>query len=575
MGLTLALVWSLAAHATPPVVDPVLDLGGGLADAEYLPLPDGRVAIAAIASAPQGLSWVLLPERAGAGGAGTWTVLPTPGGTLVSADDGIWAVTAWDAPLRAGRVWQLDGTSWQPRPTLPDGTGVGGVQAVRVDAGGVAVWAHRSGTLVERRVRDGVWRDRTHPNTTAWDDEGTVYLRTRATVHGRRRHAVPQVTADAPLVFDEDAAGRPLFVAADDGRLRVWFAGAAHTEAVPASERVDRSVCPETPRTEVVVVHQLPTDGRLAFGPREAVVPWVQSTQTLQTRCVERPPHPCDPAGPVDTCPRGPIYDFPPVRGSESWTRELKVLRGHGDQWEAVSIEVPFQPVRVLDTRVEGGETWLLVEGGTDRGTRTLYHVRLGSSGPPAEVVWPVQIDVEPLALDQVLAAGLSPGLGSSTTAPPASWSEGGLETGGARRGAAWIDLVGPRTDDPLTLTVRAEVSPWGTDCGQPEIRLWRGTEAHSLLLGGPSALLVASPTDPPLSLDAPGHGSHAWTLSLSEDGLVVAVDDVVVHRRAVPPSSVGGLGGSFGQRSSCGVPVGPAVRWRGVRATRAPAADL
>ena len=183
------------------------------------------------------------------------------------------------------------------QPDLPPVDGVDSVQALRVDDGVVTAWVWRGGRLVERRAQRTAWRDRDRTGAQAWDDEGAVFVQDAATVHGRRTHRAPRVAQDAGLVFDEDDAGQPLFAAADEGRLRVWSAGHAHEEAVARSQRIDRTVCPAEPRTEVVVQLQLPASGRLAFGPQGAVVPWVETVHTMALRCVERPPHPCDPAG--------------------------------------------------------------------------------------------------------------------------------------------------------------------------------------------------------------------------------------------------------------------------------------
>lgn len=547
----LALLASVALAA--PVVEPLLHSGSGFFDAELLPLPSGEVAVVAYPGDAVPSAVVLLPE------AGRWRGVASPGGTLVAAEDGLHSLALWAGTPIVGGHWRLDGAGWTTLEPLPPLPRVDGVQAASMRGGGVTAWVSRAGGLVRLTERAAGWAESALPPGRAWDDGGRVYT----TAGGRVRRGplswqAPGVTG---AVFDEGPRGAPLFVAAEDGRLRIWHAGEAHTAALPRTVLPPAQDCLEggCPARRVDLV--LPGPGRLAFRDGRPVVAAVQAVVEGDRTCAPAPEHPCDPPNGPNTCPTGPQYQCAGPKGEPARTVRLWERTAGG--WSESTLDLPVSPLRVFDTHVSGAETWLLLEAGSPGGPRSLVRVRLDAETAAWPVAWSAETVSAPFSPHALAARGFVPGQGTSGYAPPAAWQGGALRTGGPAHGAAWVDRLLP-APGPVAVSVEADVAAWHAGCGQPELRVQRGRAAWTLRLAADPLTLV--PLDgPAIAIDAPAHGAHTWGLTAAADAVVVTVDGAEVHRQpaAFPEAERGSV--SVGQRMSCGVPVGPAATWKRV----------
>lgn len=552
--MLLALLLTLCAWAGV-VLEPLHDSGAGFFDAEFLPLPDGRTAIAFHpGTTPRG-ALVLLPDEA------AWTTVPAPGVVLIAAPDGLRALTPWPDPILGGRSWRLEGERFIALDPLPEPPQSYGVQAARVGADGqVEAWVSAQGALAHLTTQGERWTSESLGNTVAWDDEGAVYLQDVSHVQGRRRWRIPKVVEGSQLSFDESPGGAPLFVAVEEGRVRVWYGGEAHTEPTPASRTIDATACTTSPCEQVEVIQAVPWSGRLAFDGEDPVIPIVRDTRVSSLTCRPMPMHPCDPAGPINTCPTEPSYD---CSGPVEQTHELLLLRRRGGAWSAEPVPLEVDPLRVLDARVEGGEVQVLLETGVPAQARSLSLLRLGAEGEPRQVRTPGSAAAQPLSLDAMVTAGFVPNEGSSTYMPAPAWEEGALRTGGEALGVGWVDLTLPASEAGVRMEVHAEVEAWPQACGTPELLVRDRRGLERLLLSGEALILESDGKQAPI--EAPAHGVHAWALSLDAEAVVVEVDGEEVHRRARPTAAPGPLYLSFGQRTTCGSPVGPEALWTGV----------
>ena len=100
--------------------------------------------------------------------------------------------------------------------------------------------------------------------------------------------------------------------------------------------RATCTACTTSPYEQVEVIQAVPWSGRLAFDGEDPVIPIVRDTRVSSLTCRPMPMHPCDPAGPINTCPTEPSYD---CHGSTEQTHELLLLRRRGGAWSE------FEPV--------------------------------------------------------------------------------------------------------------------------------------------------------------------------------------------------------------------------------------
>ncbi|MCB9746594.1 MAG: hypothetical protein H6741_10060 [Alphaproteobacteria bacterium] len=554
--MLLALLLTLSAWAGV-VVEPLQDSSGGFFDAELLTLPDGRVAVVYHPNGPVGAAWTLVPKEA------SWTAIPSPAGAIVATPTGLQSLVLWPDPLIGGRRWALEGESWVALPPMPPAPpSAYGVQAARVDVDGwVEAWLPGGGGLLHVQEEDGAWRVNDLGDAEAWDDDGQVFVEAGHAVAGRRRWRAPGVSEQTWLSFDESPEGQPVFVALDEGRLRTWFAGESLTLPLERSVMPALEGCVSERCTQVVVHYATPRDGRFAFDANGPVVPLLQTTRTSELLCRALPPHPCDPVGPINTCPTEPEYQ---CEGPTETETALLLLRRRAGEWQLDPLELPAPPLRVLDSGLIDEELQLLVETGVEGAARSLSLVRVDARGPARPVRFP-EAAAAPMTLDALTTAGFVPGQGANTYQPWPEWSEAGLRTGGEAHGPGWVELGLPRREGPVRLTAEAELGPWSQSCGQPELFLRLGGEVLRLYLGGEALILEDAMRAERVPIEAPAQGAHAWSLLRDEEAWAVEVDGAEVYRRPAPPLTPGDGLFALGQRSSCGIPPGPEVLWTAI----------
>ena len=84
----------------------------------------------------------------------------------------------------------------------------------------------------------------------------------------------------------------------------------------------------------------------------------------------------------------------------------------------------------------------------------------------------------------------------------------------------------------------------------------------------GAAPAVLRQPTGAAVSLAVPGHGAHTWVLALASDRVTVLRDGAIVYTQPIVGSADRTTWASFGQRTSCGRPVGPAARWTAASVT-------
>lgn len=561
-----AVAWAVAprAEAAPRSAERLVRTTGAI-DAAWLPLPQGPPAI------------VVTPTDAGAGAvtlladpdARRWRAVPSPGDAVVAAADGLHSMVAAPGHPWAGRRWRLDHGRWVPDAPLPPALGPGAPQAVAVAADGVAtVWTSAGGWLQRHQAQAAGWASATVGRARAWSDDGVVYWQDATSVQrDGARWPSPAMPTAAQQVFDEGPAEQPLFVAVGDAGVELWYAGEAHTQRLETSRSPALTDCVAAPCPFRRVHHAVPGLGRLAFDAHGPVVPVLTTIDAGTKLCTAGPEHPCSRPDALQSCAHQAPMEC--AEDSERVTL-LRLLRRRPHGWDLQPVGPPFAPSAVLDTQVQGDAVNLLVSVRGDRrddhrapaSPAGLYRLRIDAEGPDWTVSWPSAAHAPDLDPETVLTAGFLPFMGASPTVPPARWIDGALETGGVEVAAGLGHLL--HDSPPPTLSVTADIEPWHTACGQPEIALQWGGQTWTLELGATPAVL-RSPRGAAVALPVPGDGAHTWAIARERDRVTVLRDSVAVHTQPVA-GPVGGAAGrtawaSFGQRASCGRRVGPASR--------------
>jgi len=205
--LLVAAVVAPAAQAASPSVE-LLVPSSEAVDAAWLPLPQGPPAIVVMPTASPGGAVTLVAEPE----AQRWRAVPSPGGVVVAAADGLHSLFAEAGHPWEGRRWWLDSGQWVPGDPLPPEIAPGSTQAVSVAEDGAAtVWTSTGGWLRRQQAQGAGWGSSTVGRARAWTDDGRVYWQDATAVQrAGRRWRSPAVPTGTLQVFDEGPGERPL-----------------------------------------------------------------------------------------------------------------------------------------------------------------------------------------------------------------------------------------------------------------------------------------------------------------------------------------------------------------------------
>jgi|GEM_PF-2605756 len=522
-----------------------------------------------------------------------WSVLPAPNGILFS-DGGRVSVAV--PPLNAAKraAWDVavlgQGGFEDPkalplpaigaRPALPYGERP---RAVVMDANG----DYSLATLVGDR-----WRERriaspngfpptvhVAPNGDAWVFVIDADNRLRVSRPGARATLTLAGVANFETGFDRK--GRPVVAALQSsGRELTLVDGRRRRGGLTLPKDVtvaDEKRCLTAPCR--VVTHSATLDAALPLGDDGVAVLYTRVTTEAQRTCEPFTGfmHPCDPAGPVNTCPKRPEYtcrDAAVARldprvawlaGGRVKDASLARLLGWDADAEVARDTVGERGQRVLGAAADtAGDLHLVVVETSGRASRVRWlRLTRDDDAPTPPLVgsvtpWDSALDVVPQRDIELGFAGLRR---LDDVGELRAVADGG-ETGGEGLGVLWgADLDG--LDAKRAAVVTAELTlTEGELCGYPGIELFHGDRGAAIYLTPKGLSLVdrfkLTKTEIPVSLV----GRHRVALQVGASGARAFVDGAQVGEMSLS-SSVGPNANEHarvGHTNRCSAPGAPII---------------
>ncbi|TNF33226.1 MAG: hypothetical protein EP329_08570 [Deltaproteobacteria bacterium] len=485
---------------------------------------------------------------------GAWRVLPMPVAYLGSGTPEIAAVTPVRRP---GDPWfslAFDGRAFGDAtelPAPPQGAtqilpGVGPLRAVVYDADHGYRLATLGGGRSWRSVPIGS-ANAGPPTVLAHGDsvwavvlEG-LSLRARALTGSGGLRLSDVASFKAAL----DPRGRPSLVTVSGDAHTLTLVDGAHgfkkaTLRLPRDVTAPQRSCLDAPCR--VVTHDGQLEDVLALEGGAAAV-YTLSTTVAQQKCepFRGMMHPCDPAGPINTCPEPPEFTCT-APGVETRDPRLAWIAGGAVRdaslapllgWEvgpAKRDAVGDFAYRVLAATADAtGAVHLVVRDRVERGSRVRW-LRLvpAAAAPPTRrnagsaTPWTSTFDVVPQSDVQLALVGLN----REEAAGTPRFGADGVETGGEGLGVLWsadLDGLDPRRAAVVTVDVTLPAEPL---CGTPGLQLFHGDRGAAVHLAADGVTLVDRYKGTVVTLPKALNGRHRLVLQVGESGARVFVDD-------------------------------------------------
>jgi len=449
-----------------------------------------------------------------------------------------------------GQRWSAvlfdEGGSWVARPH--DG---------QMLAGPVDIWLVRSWAPRKRWRWEGRWVDlpgelpaNVFNAHVLADGRMQVYTAEGRLVEGkdhrfRRVGPGPQASSSIGGV---DADGEAVLAWVEANILNIRHAGGAARLPLGSSpEPVDSEQCMTTPCESVWDTTQLTGDIIALDG--WIGVPYKTSHSTQELSCREEPPHPCDPAGPINTCPTEPNIRC---------TGPIDVVSSAGIAWvkgshiESQVFAVPGVEVASATVDAQGR---VHVVGPSDLGLR---YLRLGSDeeSVPARAVRldpPGAVTLERHGMTH--SGFIFQDRFQDARAPTPLWAQGSIQTGGEHGDGYWIAANPWLGDRSMALEVDVEVEPLAGGCGDPWVGLRHLGREFGVLFSDPIQIFANGEV---LDTGLGAKGKHTVRVEVDSGEARVEVDGVVTPVELGEPSMLPGSRGynsaEFGHFRGCGV---------------------